>query len=128
MVTADRPLAPALAPFANSPLTDFTREENIQAQEAALRQVEAELGATFPLIIAGEQREKAETFAVDQSRAPRSGGRALRQSDGPRTRRTRSGGLEALPDVAVHARRRARRLSLRGGANCCASAASTSTR
>jgi 1-pyrroline-5-carboxylate dehydrogenase len=63
MVTADRPLAPALAPFANSPLTDFTREENIQAQEAALRQVEAELGATFPLIIAGENREKADTFA-----------------------------------------------------------------
>ncbi|HKV83220.1 MAG TPA: L-glutamate gamma-semialdehyde dehydrogenase, partial [Ktedonobacterales bacterium] len=63
MVTADRTLATALAPFANSPLTDFTRAENIQAQEAALRQVESELGATFPLIIAGEKREKSDTFA-----------------------------------------------------------------
>ena len=64
MVTADRPATTALAPFVNTPLTDFSRAENIQAQEAALRQVESELGATFPLIIAGEKRSKSETFAT----------------------------------------------------------------
>ena len=63
MVTADRPLATTLAPFVNQPLTDFSREENIQAQETALRQVESEMGTTFPLIIAGEQRSKDDTFA-----------------------------------------------------------------
>ncbi|MGH2486549.1 MAG: aldehyde dehydrogenase family protein, partial [Ktedonobacterales bacterium] len=63
MVTADRPTATSLAPFVNTPLTDFTRAENIQAQEAALRQVESEIGATFPLIIAGEKRATSDTFA-----------------------------------------------------------------
>ena len=63
MVTADRPLATSLAPFVNTPLTDFSREENIQAQEAALRQVESEMGTTFPLIVGGEKRSKSDTFA-----------------------------------------------------------------
>jgi 1-pyrroline-5-carboxylate dehydrogenase len=52
-----------LAPFANQALTDFSRPENVQAQEAALRQVETELGRTYPLIIGGERRMTAETFA-----------------------------------------------------------------
>src|SRR5690349_25155574 len=53
----------ALEPFANQPFTDFTREENIRAQQDALRQVESELGRTYPLIIGGERRQAAETFA-----------------------------------------------------------------
>ncbi|HKS69076.1 MAG TPA: L-glutamate gamma-semialdehyde dehydrogenase [Ktedonobacterales bacterium] len=50
-------------PFANTPLTDFSQPENKQAQEAALRQVEGELGRTYPLVIDGERRSTAETFA-----------------------------------------------------------------
>src|SRR5215469_13172992 len=51
------------APFTNTPLIDFSRPENAQAQEAALRQVEGELGRTYPLIIDGERRSTADTFA-----------------------------------------------------------------
>ncbi|HEV8190965.1 MAG TPA: L-glutamate gamma-semialdehyde dehydrogenase [Ktedonobacterales bacterium] len=49
-------------PFVNTPLTDFTREENIHAQEDALRQVESEIGRIHHLIIDGERRETHETF------------------------------------------------------------------
>jgi 1-pyrroline-5-carboxylate dehydrogenase len=62
MVTANRTPATATTPFVNQPLTDFIREENIRAQEAALRQVESELGRTYPLIIGGERRYTGETF------------------------------------------------------------------
>ncbi len=62
MVTADRTDVTSLTSFANTPLTDFSRDENVQAQEAALRQVESELGRTYPLIINGERRNTAETF------------------------------------------------------------------
>ncbi len=63
MVTVDRAAASTLAPFANTPLTDFSREENVRAQEAALRQVASQIGHTFPLLIGNERRSKAETFA-----------------------------------------------------------------
>jgi 1-pyrroline-5-carboxylate dehydrogenase len=63
MVTADHAAPPTLAPFANTPLTDFSHEEHVRAQEAALRQVESEFGRTYPLIIGGERRMKPETFA-----------------------------------------------------------------
>ncbi|MGH2515630.1 MAG: aldehyde dehydrogenase family protein, partial [Ktedonobacterales bacterium] len=62
MVTANRTPATASTPFVNQPLTDFTRDENIRAQEAALRQVESELGRTYPLIIGGERRYTDSTF------------------------------------------------------------------
>lgn len=52
----------ALEPFANQPFTDFTREENIRAQEEALRQVKSELGRSYPLIVAGEKRMTSDTF------------------------------------------------------------------
>jgi 1-pyrroline-5-carboxylate dehydrogenase len=62
--TSKRPLTlDALPAFTNEPLTDFANSENARAQEAALRQVESEFGATFPLIIDGERRMTAETFA-----------------------------------------------------------------
>ena len=63
MVTADRTSVTAMAPFANQPLTDFSIEENRRAQETALRQVESELGRTYPLIIGGERRHKDATFS-----------------------------------------------------------------
>lgn len=52
----------ARPPFGNEALTDFSQAENVRKQEAALRQVESELGRTFPLIIGGERRFTDETF------------------------------------------------------------------
>ena len=49
-------------PFRNEPLTDFTAEGNRTAMQAALRKVEAELGRTYPLIIAGEHILTPTTF------------------------------------------------------------------
>src|SRR5262245_35407745 len=63
MVTADRTSVDTLTTFANTPLTDFTNEEHARAQREALRRVESELGTTFPLIIGGERRMTADTFA-----------------------------------------------------------------
>lgn len=62
--------AEALKPFANQPFTDFTREENIRAQEEALRQVESELGRSYPLIINGERRMTADTFTSNNPAHP----------------------------------------------------------
>jgi 1-pyrroline-5-carboxylate dehydrogenase len=62
--------AETLEPFANQPFTDFTREENIRAQEQALRQVESELGQSFPLIINGERRMTADTFTSNNPAHP----------------------------------------------------------
>lgn len=62
--------AEALEPFANQPMTDFTREENVRAQEEALRQVESELGRTYPLIINGERRMTSETFTSNNPAHP----------------------------------------------------------
>ena len=59
-----------LEPFANQPMTDFTREENIRAQEEALRQVESELGRTYPLIINGERRMTEDTFTSNNPARP----------------------------------------------------------
>ncbi|MET3683195.1 1-pyrroline-5-carboxylate dehydrogenase [Alkalibacillus flavidus] len=42
-------------PYKHEPFTDFSIEENAKKQEAALRQVEQELGQDYPLIIGGER-------------------------------------------------------------------------
>lgn len=60
----------ALEPFANQSFTDFTREENVRAQQDALRQVESELGQTYPLIIAGERRMTDDTFTSNNPAHP----------------------------------------------------------
>jgi 1-pyrroline-5-carboxylate dehydrogenase len=60
--TADRVSTAAATPFVNEPLTDFTRDEHIRAQEDALRQIESELGRTYPIIIGGERLPNADTF------------------------------------------------------------------
>jgi 1-pyrroline-5-carboxylate dehydrogenase len=51
------------APFQNESLTDFSNADYAHAQEDALREVAAEAGATFPLIIGGERLMRDETFA-----------------------------------------------------------------
>jgi 1-pyrroline-5-carboxylate dehydrogenase len=60
--TADRVTAAAATPFVNTTLTDFSRDENVRAQEAALRQVEAELGRTYPIVIGGVHVQTGATF------------------------------------------------------------------
>lgn len=49
-------------PFENEALTDFTQERNQTAMHEALRRVEAELGRTYPLTIAGEHILTSTTF------------------------------------------------------------------
>lgn len=43
-----------VVPFRNEPFTDFSKENEVKGYEAALQQVEQELGQEYPLIIAGE--------------------------------------------------------------------------
>lgn len=61
--TAKEVSAIVATPFTNTPLTDFTKEEHIHAQEEALRKLAAGFGKTYPLIIAGERRMTSSTFA-----------------------------------------------------------------
>lgn len=42
-------------PFKHEPLTDFNQPENVQAFQAALEKVRAELGKEYPLVINGER-------------------------------------------------------------------------
>ncbi|MCA1022119.1 L-glutamate gamma-semialdehyde dehydrogenase [Halobacillus litoralis] len=44
-----------VVPYKHEPFTDFALEENRKAMEAALKQVEADLGKDYPLIIGGER-------------------------------------------------------------------------
>jgi 1-pyrroline-5-carboxylate dehydrogenase len=53
----------ARTPFVNQPFTDFSKEENRQAQMRALEQVKSELGRTYPLIIGGKKIMGETTFA-----------------------------------------------------------------
>ncbi|HYK84772.1 MAG TPA: L-glutamate gamma-semialdehyde dehydrogenase [Ktedonobacteraceae bacterium] len=53
----------ARTPFVNQPFTDFSKEENRQAQLRALEQVKSELGRTYPLIIGGKKIMGEATFA-----------------------------------------------------------------
>jgi 1-pyrroline-5-carboxylate dehydrogenase len=53
----------AQMPFKNSPLIDFTKPENRQAQMEALEQVKHELGQTYPLLIGGKKITNEATFA-----------------------------------------------------------------
>jgi 1-pyrroline-5-carboxylate dehydrogenase len=53
----------AQTPFKNTPLIDFSKPENRQAQVEALEQVKRELGQTYPLIIGGKKITNEATFA-----------------------------------------------------------------
>src|SRR5215469_13627770 len=70
MVISDAATAALGIPFANTPLTDFTEAANRAAQEAALQQVESELGRTYPLLIAGERRMVSDTFTSNNPANP----------------------------------------------------------
>jgi 1-pyrroline-5-carboxylate dehydrogenase len=61
--TIERAALRAQTPFKNAPLTDFSKEENRQAQMQALEQVKSELGRTYPLIIGGQKITNKDTFA-----------------------------------------------------------------
>src|SRR5712691_9336483 len=50
------------AEFRNEPLTDFTKGPGRQSMEEALRQVGAQLGREFPLLIGGRAVKTGETF------------------------------------------------------------------
>src|SRR5438045_6281819 len=51
-----------LSEFKNEPLTDFSRDENNSAMEAALQKVRKELGREYPLVIGGERITGLKTF------------------------------------------------------------------
>src|SRR5438270_7472987 len=59
----ERVASRAQTPFKNAPFTDFTKEENRQAQMQALEQVKSELGRTYPLLINGQKITTKDTFA-----------------------------------------------------------------
>lgn len=59
----DAVLERAHRPFINEPLTDFTSQENQQAQREAIEQVRGELGQTYPLIIGDQKIFGEKTFA-----------------------------------------------------------------
>ena len=46
------------APFQNEPYADFTKPENAARMQAALEKVRGELGREYPLVIAGERRQR----------------------------------------------------------------------
>jgi len=52
-----------LPPFKNEPFTDFSTAENKRAMQEALAKVQAELGQTYDLIIAGSDLQTSATFA-----------------------------------------------------------------
>ncbi|HEV7235058.1 MAG TPA: aldehyde dehydrogenase family protein, partial [Ktedonobacteraceae bacterium] len=60
---AESVVSRAQTPFVNQPFTDFSKEENRQAQLKALEQVKSELGRTYPLIIGGKKITSEATFA-----------------------------------------------------------------
>ncbi len=49
-------------PFVNEPLTDFSRNENVEAFRSALGRARARMGETYPLVIGGERIFTEETF------------------------------------------------------------------
>jgi 1-pyrroline-5-carboxylate dehydrogenase len=51
-----------LSPFKNEPLTDFSREDNRKAMEAAIEKVRGEIGREYPLVIGGERITGLKTF------------------------------------------------------------------
>lgn len=51
-----------LRPFQNEPLTDFSIPANVQAFQASLNKVKAEIGRTYPLVIGGKRIQLDETF------------------------------------------------------------------
>jgi 1-pyrroline-5-carboxylate dehydrogenase len=59
MATVEAPFRPQIrlheGPFANEPLTDFTREDNARKMRAAIEKVRGQLGREYDLIIGGKR-------------------------------------------------------------------------
>ncbi len=59
MATVEAPTRPQIrlheGPFANEPLTDFSKEENARKMRAAIEKVRGQLGREYELIIGGER-------------------------------------------------------------------------
>jgi 1-pyrroline-5-carboxylate dehydrogenase len=64
MATVEAPTRPQIrlheGPFANEPLTDFSKEENARKMRAAITKVRGELGREYDLIIGGKRVKTAE--------------------------------------------------------------------
>ena len=65
-----KPKTTALPPFANEPLTDFSREANRDAMRAALAEVRGRLGAHYPTLIGGRPNAPRPDDARDASTDP----------------------------------------------------------
>ncbi len=59
-----------LREFQSEPFTDFSRPDHAGAFQAALEQVKAELGRTYPLVIGGERILLDEVFASENPSRP----------------------------------------------------------
>ena len=64
MATVEAPIRPQIrlhdGPFANEPLTDFTKEENARRMRAAIDKVRGQLGREYDLIVGGKRLKTAE--------------------------------------------------------------------
>ena len=64
MATLEAPAAPQIrlheGPFANEPLTDFSKEENARKMRAAIEKVRGQLGREYDLIIGGKRVKTAD--------------------------------------------------------------------
>jgi 1-pyrroline-5-carboxylate dehydrogenase len=64
MATVEAPTHPKIrlheGPFANEPLTDFTKEENARKMRAAIEKVRGQLGREYDLIIGGRRGKTTE--------------------------------------------------------------------
>jgi len=64
MATLEAPAAPQIrlheGPFANEPLTDFTKEENARKMRAAIEKVRGQLGREYDLVIGGKRVKTAD--------------------------------------------------------------------
>ena len=59
-----------LTPFANEPYTDFNQPENAAKMRAALKQVHAQFGKEYKLVVAGKRRSASSASARFDSLNP----------------------------------------------------------
>jgi 1-pyrroline-5-carboxylate dehydrogenase len=65
-----------LSPFKNEPLTDFAKEDNRKAMQAAIDKVRGEIGREYPVVVGGERMTGFKTFdTINPSKKTESLGR-----------------------------------------------------
>ena len=67
--------ARSLPAFSNEPVADFSKPANRQAMEQALREVRAQLGREYDLLIAGRREKTGDKLKSLEPVAPVRGGR-----------------------------------------------------